>query len=284
MPRDINSGISAYKSNNKKLATEIFIDLVKENPKNEKAWLWLAACVSKTEEKIVCLNNAISINPKNIDAKNAVAKLEKEVAEQKTPGFDFSMIHPQGIINLPTPTNFKKENADSPKEKNVTPGKVPKKKSSLLAVFVVIICIVLLGIIVVVAFPQIGQQVTSLFPSAQSNKPTCDSRGLKALLDDAINLGNVSTSMQPTVDDGFSLIINASRPYLDDAIKIEVSDCAFHFKNLMVSALTAQIESLVQFNSGSQQVGFQKLEESGALAVQASEEMHRLQLCMPNCQ
>ena len=61
----LNSAIAAFKSGDKNVALQILSDLVKSEPNNENAWLWLSASLTNTEQKIFCLNKVLSINPNN---------------------------------------------------------------------------------------------------------------------------------------------------------------------------------------------------------------------------
>lgn len=80
----LNSAIAAFKSGDKNVAQQILSDLVKSEPNNENAWLWLSACLTNVEHKIYCLNKALSINPNNQNAQKALAQLQPSLE----PSFD----------------------------------------------------------------------------------------------------------------------------------------------------------------------------------------------------
>lgn len=71
----LNEAIAAIKSGDKKTGGSILSQLLKENPKNERAWLWLYKCVDTPEKKRYCLKKAIEINPNNQKAKEVLEKL-----------------------------------------------------------------------------------------------------------------------------------------------------------------------------------------------------------------
>ena len=73
---NIQTGIEYFKSGNKIGARQIFLEILKREPNNEIAWLWLAACVEKLEQKRDCFNKVLSINPNNPNAQKALAELE----------------------------------------------------------------------------------------------------------------------------------------------------------------------------------------------------------------
>jgi len=77
MPQDkLNSAIAAFKSGDKNTAQQILSDLVKSEPNNENAWLWLSACLTNVEHKLHCLDKVLSINPNNQNAQKALAQLK----------------------------------------------------------------------------------------------------------------------------------------------------------------------------------------------------------------
>lgn len=61
----INSGITAFRNGNKKVALQIFSEIVKSDPRNETAWLWLAAGVDDIKQKEFCFTRVLEINPNN---------------------------------------------------------------------------------------------------------------------------------------------------------------------------------------------------------------------------
>lgn len=72
----LNQGITSFRNGNKKLALQFFSEAVKSEPRNEAAWLWLAACVDSVEQKEFCFNKALEINPNNENAQKALAQIK----------------------------------------------------------------------------------------------------------------------------------------------------------------------------------------------------------------
>jgi len=56
-------------------AIKILKEIITKEPKNENAWLWLAACFDKPENKVRSLQKVLEINPNNQKAKQALGKL-----------------------------------------------------------------------------------------------------------------------------------------------------------------------------------------------------------------
>lgn len=95
----LNSAISAFKSGNKVAAQQILSELVKTEPNNENAWLWLSACLTNVEHKKYCLNKALTINPDNQNTKKALSQLE----ETLQPSFDDIISSSSHVIPTPAP-------------------------------------------------------------------------------------------------------------------------------------------------------------------------------------
>lgn len=71
----LRQAITLINSGKKKEAILLLRDVINQEPHNEQAWLWLYSCVDKIDQKIFCLQKALSINPSNADAKKALAGL-----------------------------------------------------------------------------------------------------------------------------------------------------------------------------------------------------------------
>ncbi|NJP04663.1 MAG: hypothetical protein HC837_03020 [Chloroflexaceae bacterium] len=56
-------GVAAYQAGDQGTATNLLIQATQVDPKNQKAWLWLARAVPSDHERRTCLERAIAINP-----------------------------------------------------------------------------------------------------------------------------------------------------------------------------------------------------------------------------
>ena len=72
----LKEGIAAFKAGDKITARNIMVEIIKTEPNNEIAWLWLAACVEKVQDRKFCLSKALEINPNNQNARKALEQLE----------------------------------------------------------------------------------------------------------------------------------------------------------------------------------------------------------------
>ena len=71
----LQQAIGLVQVGDKSGAIKILKEIVTEDPKNENAWLWLAACFDKRENKVRSLQKVLKINPNNQKAKQALDKL-----------------------------------------------------------------------------------------------------------------------------------------------------------------------------------------------------------------
>ena len=79
----MRQGIEAAREGKKAEAKGFFQQVVDQDDKNEKAWMWLASVVGTDEERRVCLSNVLFINPNNERAQAAMAKLDARSQQQK---------------------------------------------------------------------------------------------------------------------------------------------------------------------------------------------------------
>jgi predicted Zn-dependent protease len=73
---ELKQAIALIKSGMKQDSIPILKGILKTDRNNERAWLWLSACVEKTEDKKYCLGEVLRINPNNEGAKIALGRLE----------------------------------------------------------------------------------------------------------------------------------------------------------------------------------------------------------------
>jgi hypothetical protein len=73
----LRTGIQAAQSGNKAVARAILEQVIEQAPENELAWIWLASVVETTAERRDCLLKVLAINPNNVRAKQALARLER---------------------------------------------------------------------------------------------------------------------------------------------------------------------------------------------------------------
>lgn len=75
METSINQAVQAIKAKDIPNARKILAAILKKDPKNEQAWLFLTLCVEDPQQKQDCLHQVLAINPHNEHALRAQAKL-----------------------------------------------------------------------------------------------------------------------------------------------------------------------------------------------------------------
>ncbi len=68
-------GIDAARAGERGKAREKLTRLLRQDQKNEQAWLWMSSVVESDRERIYCLNNALKLNPNSKTAKRGLALL-----------------------------------------------------------------------------------------------------------------------------------------------------------------------------------------------------------------
>ena len=71
----LNRAIAAAKAGRKTEARQLLEAVLDADERNERAWLWLSGVVDSDEERIICLENVLSINPANQPARKGLAVL-----------------------------------------------------------------------------------------------------------------------------------------------------------------------------------------------------------------
>jgi Flp pilus assembly protein TadD len=81
----LRQGIAAAKAGRKEEAHETLLQVIKLDERNEQAWLWLSAVVDSIEEKEICLENVLALNPANARAQAGLDWLRQSRAESEAP-------------------------------------------------------------------------------------------------------------------------------------------------------------------------------------------------------
>ncbi len=83
--RWLRQGITAVKAGNRTEGREWLMKVLAADDHNEQAWLWLSGVVTSPEERRVCLENVLTLNPDNNLAQKGLAKLEETAVTSDTP-------------------------------------------------------------------------------------------------------------------------------------------------------------------------------------------------------
>ncbi|MCP4360487.1 MAG: hypothetical protein GY796_20960 [Chloroflexi bacterium] len=74
--RLLEEGVAAVKNGRHDEARQLLLQVLEADEENESAWLWLSSVVESDDEKRICLENALTLNPGNVVAQKGLAKLE----------------------------------------------------------------------------------------------------------------------------------------------------------------------------------------------------------------
>jgi tetratricopeptide (TPR) repeat protein len=72
LARLLREGISAARAGQKDRAREVLLQVIAQDEGVEAAWLWLSGVVDDPEERQICLENALTLNPNNIAAQKGL--------------------------------------------------------------------------------------------------------------------------------------------------------------------------------------------------------------------
>lgn len=81
----INQAIKLIKAGEIDRAKNILNSILKKDPKNERAWLWISKCFVGVEKKKFCLERVLKINPHNPTARKALARLIPKEERKRKP-------------------------------------------------------------------------------------------------------------------------------------------------------------------------------------------------------
>lgn len=74
----LQQGIAAVKAGRKEEARQALLRVIELDEQNEHAWLWLSGVVESLEDRRVCLENVLAINPHNANAQAGLRWLDQQ--------------------------------------------------------------------------------------------------------------------------------------------------------------------------------------------------------------
>ena len=85
MPTMLEQAIAHIRAGEIEKARNLLIEVLKQNPSDENAWLWMARCVTETEQQRYCFEKVLKLNPQNQYAIRSLNRLNKPVAPATQP-------------------------------------------------------------------------------------------------------------------------------------------------------------------------------------------------------
>lgn len=78
-----NDAVAAARAGRRDTARDLLLELVQADPQHEMAWLWLADLVDNPDDKIIALENALTINPSRPQVRQRLTQLLDEREQQR---------------------------------------------------------------------------------------------------------------------------------------------------------------------------------------------------------
>ena len=83
MSEKLQQAIAAIKSGDERTDHQLLLDILRSDPNNENAWLWMTQAVSSDKDRLKCLHRVLAINPNNQSAQRGLAVLQQKQARQQ---------------------------------------------------------------------------------------------------------------------------------------------------------------------------------------------------------
>ncbi len=71
----LRRAIAAVKAGDKAAGRRLLAAVLRDDPRNEAAWLWMSAATDSDEQRRACLERVLAINPDNPTARQGLARL-----------------------------------------------------------------------------------------------------------------------------------------------------------------------------------------------------------------
>ncbi len=71
----LQQAIAAIKAGDKAAGRRLLAEVIRGDPRNEAAWLWMSAATDSDEQRRACLERVLAINPGNPTARRGLARL-----------------------------------------------------------------------------------------------------------------------------------------------------------------------------------------------------------------
>ncbi len=96
----LQTGIEAARSDHPDRARDLLMHVVELEQENTTAWMWLSSVVDDLQDKEICLENVLTLDPGNTAARRGLAWVRGEIAKTVPPEKE---IKDQGIVPVPPP-------------------------------------------------------------------------------------------------------------------------------------------------------------------------------------
>jgi hypothetical protein len=99
----LNQAILAAKAGRKGEARRLLESVLDADERNEQAWLWLSGVLDDVEDRTICLENVLTINPGNQAARQGLAALRStsQTGQPAVPGTPVAAREPSPVAGQP---------------------------------------------------------------------------------------------------------------------------------------------------------------------------------------
>lgn len=113
----LKTAVQAAKAGDREKAHQLLLQIVEQDETNETAWLWLSGTVQTREDRQICLENVLAINPNSEIAKKGLQKLGGALPQPAPPPTPVETVperwdQPAYDLELPTANNPRQQNFD----------------------------------------------------------------------------------------------------------------------------------------------------------------------------
>lgn len=80
MSTPLEQAVAYIKAGEIEKGKQLLIEVLRQNPRDENAWLWMSRCVTTSEQKEYCFQKVLAINPQNQHAIEGLKRLNNPVS------------------------------------------------------------------------------------------------------------------------------------------------------------------------------------------------------------
>ncbi len=144
----LRQAAAAAKAGRKAEARHLLETVLDADERNEQAWLWMSGVVDSDEERIICLENVLTINPQNQAARKGLAAFGI-TPEIDQPSFSVISEEPsaESPVAPPPASSIESIDADIPLDDSTKPDRRP-----FIAITLVLVLMLICTVICILAF------------------------------------------------------------------------------------------------------------------------------------
>jgi hypothetical protein len=100
----LRRAIAAIKAGDKAAGRRLLAEVIRSDPRNEAAWLWMSAVLDSDEQRRTCLERVLAINPDNPTARRGLARLGSSLGGASPTGPASQLAGPASPGTQPEPS------------------------------------------------------------------------------------------------------------------------------------------------------------------------------------